>query len=63
MVVIEHDLPLVLGLADRVLVLAGGRVVAGGAPGEVREDPLALAALGMGPPPEPVGMLAAEATS
>jgi ABC-type branched-subunit amino acid transport system ATPase component/branched-subunit amino acid ABC-type transport system permease component len=47
MLVIDHDLPLVLGLADRVVVLAEGRVVTEGAPDVVRDDPLTLAALGI----------------
>jgi ABC-type branched-subunit amino acid transport system ATPase component len=49
MLVIDHDLPLVLGLADRVVVLAEGRVVTEGPPAHVERDPSALAALGMGP--------------
>jgi ABC-type branched-subunit amino acid transport system ATPase component/branched-subunit amino acid ABC-type transport system permease component len=49
MLVIDHDLPLVLGLADRVVVLAEGRVVTQGEPEAVRDDPLALAALGAMP--------------
>ncbi|MEA2274137.1 MAG: hypothetical protein QOI98_2845 [Solirubrobacteraceae bacterium] len=47
MLVIDHDLPLVMGLADRVIVLAEGRVVTEGSPERVRDDPLTLAALGM----------------
>jgi ABC-type branched-subunit amino acid transport system ATPase component/branched-subunit amino acid ABC-type transport system permease component len=49
MVVIDHDLPLVMGLADRVVVLAEGKVVTEGPPAQVRDDPLTLAALGMRP--------------
>lgn len=38
-VLVEHDLQLVWGVADRVTVLETGRMVATGAPGEVRRDP------------------------
>ncbi|MFE9975281.1 ABC transporter ATP-binding protein [Streptomyces hirsutus] len=36
---IEHDMPLVLTLADRVLVLNFGREVATGSPEQIRQDP------------------------
>jgi ABC-type branched-subunit amino acid transport system ATPase component len=38
-VMVEHDLPLVWGLADRIVVLEEGAVVALGRPGEVRDHP------------------------
>ena len=34
----EHDMDVVFGFADRVLVLAGGELIAQGAPAEVRAD-------------------------
>lgn len=47
-VLIEHDLSLVLGVADRVTVMDRGRVIARGTPTEVRADP-AVAEAFMGP--------------
>jgi neutral amino acid transport system ATP-binding protein len=35
---IEHDMEVVMGYADRVIVMADGRVIAEGLPGEVRRD-------------------------
>ena len=43
-VLIEHDIPLVMGLSDRVYVLAAGEVLADGLPDEVRADPRVIAA-------------------
>lgn len=41
---IDHDMPLVLGICDEVLVLDFGRLVAHGAPQQIREDPCVIAA-------------------
>jgi ABC-type branched-subunit amino acid transport system ATPase component len=38
-VMVEHDLPLVWQLADRIVVLEEGQVVASGRPAEVRDHP------------------------
>ena len=43
-VLIEHDMPLVLSLSDRVYCLAAGTVIAEGTPGAVRDDPKVVAA-------------------
>lgn len=42
--VVEHDVPLVLGLCDRLVVLDFGRVIAEGAPDEIARDPKVIAA-------------------
>jgi ABC-type branched-subunit amino acid transport system ATPase component len=39
LVVIEHDIPLIMGLADRILAMDAGAVIAEGPPDEVRNDP------------------------
>jgi ABC-type branched-subunit amino acid transport system ATPase component/ABC-type branched-subunit amino acid transport system permease subunit len=41
--VIEHDMPLVMGISDRVYCLEAGRVIAAGRPDEVRHDPVVVA--------------------
>lgn len=41
--VIDHDMPLMLGLADRIYCMEAGRVIAEGTPAEVREDPRVIA--------------------
>ena len=38
-VLIEHDIPLVMGLSDRVVAMEAGRVIADGKPAAVRENP------------------------
>ena len=39
MLVIEHDMPLIMGISDRVYCLEAGTVIAEGTPAAVREDP------------------------
>ncbi len=38
-VIIEHDMHVVFSLADRISVLAGGRIIAQGTPNQVKNDP------------------------
>jgi ABC-type branched-subunit amino acid transport system ATPase component/ABC-type branched-subunit amino acid transport system permease subunit len=40
--VIEHDMPLLMGLCDRVYALAGGQVIASGSPQEIRANDLVI---------------------
>lgn len=39
MIVIEHDIPLIMGLADRIIAMDAGKVIADGPPHVVRADP------------------------
>ncbi len=43
-VLVEHDMGLVMDIADRVMVLDFGRRIAEGTPGEVQRDPAVVAA-------------------
>jgi ABC-type branched-subunit amino acid transport system permease subunit/ABC-type branched-subunit amino acid transport system ATPase component len=43
MVVIEHDMPLIMGIASRVYCLEAGAVIAEGPPSHVRADPKVIA--------------------
>jgi len=44
MLLIDHDMGLVLGVCDHVVVLEFGRVVAAGPPDRIRDDPAVIAA-------------------
>ncbi len=49
MLIIEHDMPLIMGMSDRVYCLEAGRVIAAGDPRRVRDDPAVIASyLGTG---------------
>ncbi|UDY34906.1 ABC transporter permease subunit [Dermatobacter hominis] len=41
--VIEHDMPLITGISDRIVCMEAGRVIAEGTPHAVRNDPLVVA--------------------
>ncbi len=43
LVVVEHDLPLILSISDRIYCLEAGAVIASGAPAAVRNDPRVIA--------------------
>jgi ABC-type sulfate/molybdate transport systems ATPase subunit len=39
LIVIEHDIPLIMGISDRIVCMADGEVIAAGTPDAVRHDP------------------------
>jgi branched-subunit amino acid ABC-type transport system permease component/ABC-type branched-subunit amino acid transport system ATPase component len=43
LLVIEHDMPVIMGISDRVYCLAGGQMLSEGEPEVVRNDPLVIA--------------------
>jgi len=43
LVIIEHDVPLVASVADRLVAMDAGRVIASGAPDAVLADPAVVA--------------------
>ncbi len=43
LLVIEHDMPLVMGISDRIYCLEAGRVISEGSPEVVRHDPVVVA--------------------
>jgi branched-chain amino acid transport system ATP-binding protein len=43
-VLVEHNMPLVMGIADHVLVIDAGRLIMSGRPDEVRRDPRVIEA-------------------
>ena len=49
---VEHDVPLVMATCDRIVCIDFGRVIASGAPDEVRADERVVAAY-LGTPEEP----------
>ena len=43
MLIIEHDMPLIMSISDRVYCLEAGRVIAEGDPSSVRNNPMVIA--------------------
>ena len=43
MLVIEHDMPLIMSISDRVYCMEAGRIIAHGTPQAVRDDPAVIA--------------------
>ena len=41
--IVEHDMPLLMGLCDRIYALEAGTVIADGSPDEIRNDPRVVA--------------------
>lgn len=44
LMLVEHNMPLVMGIADEVLVLEAGRLIMAGPPEQVRRDPRVIQA-------------------
>ena len=42
-VIVEHDMPLLMGLCDRVYAMVEGQVIAEGTPEQIRDDPRVIA--------------------
>jgi ABC-type branched-subunit amino acid transport system ATPase component/ABC-type branched-subunit amino acid transport system permease subunit len=42
LIVIEHDIPMIMGLADRILAMESGQLIADGPPNVIRNDPLVV---------------------
>jgi ABC-type branched-subunit amino acid transport system ATPase component len=40
---IEHDMPMVMAISDRIYCLEAGAVIAEGSPDQIRSDPLVVA--------------------
>ena len=44
LIIIEHDIPLIMGLSDRIICMADGEIIAQGTPDVVRHDPAVVEA-------------------
>ena len=53
-VLVEHDVPMLMDLSDRIYVMDAGRLLAEGRPAEIARNPRVLEAyFGVRPPPPP----------
>lgn len=41
--IVEHDMPLLMGVCDRIYAMETGRVIAEGTPDAIRNDPVVVA--------------------
>ena len=41
--IVEHDMPMLMGLCDRIYAMEAGRVIAEGTPEEIRTNPVVIA--------------------
>jgi ABC-type branched-subunit amino acid transport system ATPase component len=41
--IVEHDMPMLMGLCERMYAMEAGQVIAEGTPAQLREDPLVIA--------------------
>jgi ABC-type branched-subunit amino acid transport system ATPase component len=44
LVIIEHDIPLIMGISARIIAMADGKVISHGTPDAVRDDPVVVEA-------------------
>src|SRR5205807_1314673 len=42
--VIEHDIPLIMGIADRIIAMDAGQIIATGTPKQIQRDPKVIEA-------------------
>jgi ABC-type branched-subunit amino acid transport system ATPase component/ABC-type branched-subunit amino acid transport system permease subunit len=42
MVIVEHDMPLIMGMSDRIIAMESGRIIADGLPLDVRHNPAVI---------------------
>jgi ABC-type branched-subunit amino acid transport system ATPase component len=60
LLVIEHDMPVIMGISDRVYCLEAGRIISEGPPAQVRNDPKVIASY-LGTDPDAINRSGARA--